>query len=370
MLCSGEIAAMTSWKIFCDWSEMVSTLVIDQWSKKVYLIFCCWDNFKTPAYICSLDVLWSQFIVRLWSIKGWYLFTFIWIRETKHQSPIIMCFNGWCSINTRTIWQPEKANARTEEKDGWAPTLVTGSQWTFFVPLLTMPVGGMAWGWSKQGLHAMPLSLLLPIHHSPQLVNSPQIHYQPSASFSKIFFHLSMIYCPLPPSYSLEIPSSALSSSSPVSCLWPFQPSAGSPRAAVSIVRLNSSRASSLRRPQCAASVLPRGPRPRPPPSRQWPPPLPGLPFIPPIGPLSRLPANPVVRWRGAALCAQDRGAGTSRPPAGQRPIVRRCTHGGALGSRSFLWGKLHEDQCSPGPRVRGTIVWATWPNPTQNQSL
>ena len=120
-----------------------------------------------------------------------------------------------------------------------------------------MPVGGMAWGWSKQGLHAMPLSLLCPIHHSPQLVNSPQIHYQPSASFSKIFFHLSMIYCPLPPSYSLEIPSSALSSSSPLLCLWPFQPSAGSPRAAVSIVRLNSSRASSLRRPQCAASVLP-----------------------------------------------------------------------------------------------------------------
>ena len=144
------------------------------------------------------------------------------------------------------------------------------------------------------------------------------------------------------------------------SCELPLTFPAGSPRAAVSIVRLNSSRASSLRRPQCAASVLPRGPRPRPPPSRQWPPPLPGLPFIPPIGPLSRLPANPVVRWRGAALCAQDRGAGTSRPPAGQRPIVRRCTHGGALGSRSFLWGKLHEDQCSPGPRVRGTIVWAT----------
>ena len=88
------------------------------------------------------------------------------------------------------------------------------------------------------------------------------------------------------------------------SCELPLTFPAGSPRAAVSIVRLNSSRASSLRRPQCAASVLPRGPRPRPPPSRQWPPPLPGLPFIPPIGPLSRLPANPVVRWRGAALCA------------------------------------------------------------------
>ena len=71
----------------------------------------------------------------------------------------------------------------------------------------------------KAGLACDALVPPLPIHHSPQLVNSPQIHYQPSASFSKIFFHLSMIYCPLPPSYSLEIPSSALSSSSPVSCL-------------------------------------------------------------------------------------------------------------------------------------------------------
>ena len=27
---------------------------------------------------------WMLFEVRLWSIKGWYLFIFIWIRETKH----------------------------------------------------------------------------------------------------------------------------------------------------------------------------------------------------------------------------------------------------------------------------------------------
>ena len=135
---------------------------------------------------------------------------------------------------------------------------------------------------------------------------------------------------------------------------------AGSPRVAVSIVRLNSSRASSLRRPQCAASVLPSRPTttsssietmasasPRPPLySPHW-----------PIVPLAGQSGRPMAR-RG--IVRAHRGAGTSRPPAGQRPIVRRCTHGGALGSRSFLWGKLHEDQCSPGPRVRGTIVWAT----------
>ena len=86
----------------------------------------------------------------------------------------------------------------------------------------------------------------------------------------------------------------------------------------------------------------------------------PGLPFIPPIGPLSnpgRSSANPVARCRGAALCAGQvpvDGAARHRLDNGQ--LWGWCNSADAA-TQSFLWGKLHEDQWWAGARPGGTIV-------------
>ena len=116
-----------------------------------------------------------------------------------------------------------------------------------------------------------------------------------------------------------------------------------------------SSRRGSEWRPQCGLCELLSSGRPVPPPalpslSPDNGRPLPGLPFIPPIGPLS-LPA-PTLGQSGGAEARR----GIVRWPSG--PVLELRLDNGQLWrciapsrSQSFLWGKLHEDQWWAGAR-------------------
>ena len=166
--------------------------------------------------------------------KGWPPTPLLPYGHPDHQ--ILVFLRGpykslYVPITISGISWPKLHNSFNVRTEGWRkrsatsfPTLVTESQCaSFFVPLgwiqseLTMPVGGMAWGWSKHGLHAMPLSLLLPIQ---KLVNSLQFIICPPP-FPKYF-------CTCP--WYTALPSWSLFSPSPLKhicpfpllCCWPF----------------------------------------------------------------------------------------------------------------------------------------------------
>ena len=70
LLCSGESRQCPRERSFSNGLRW-----FPPWLKRVDLRFCCWDNFKAPAYVCSLDVLWSQDMIRLHEVLKYDIYS-------------------------------------------------------------------------------------------------------------------------------------------------------------------------------------------------------------------------------------------------------------------------------------------------------